>query len=229
MRKLLIAQHSETTINSLTKALEKEWDIHATMDSYPVVDMLQYIKPEGMVIDLTLTPKNGLDVLDKAKQFLPPAVIATTDIINEYIQGEAERLGVGCLVRIPFRTEYIKECLEKLCSDYPEEPRDIVWLLHALSFSPKLTGYRCLITAVTVFANNPPLLLKEIYPTVAKLCGLNDARCVERVIRTAIHDAWRRRDISVWKKYFPEDTCPSNKLFISLSQRHCRLHQLKNH
>lgn len=215
MRKLLIAQRSETAINSLSRTLENEWEIHATMDSYPVVDMLQYIKPEGMVIDLTLTPKNGLDVLDEAKPFLPPAVIATTDIVNDHIQGEAERLGVGCLVRIPFRTEYIKERLEELCSGYPETARDIVWHLHVLGFNPKLTGYRCLIAAVPIFANSPHLMMKELYPAVGRLCGIDDVRRIERVIRIAIMDAWIGRDVKAWKHYFANQGRPSNKEFIA--------------
>lgn len=215
MRKLLVAQRSETTIDSLKKALNNEWEIHATMDSYPVLDMLQYIKPEGMVIDLTLTPKNGLEVLDEAKPFLPPAIIATTDIVNEQIQGEAERLGVGCLVRIPFRTEYIKERLDELCSDYPEAARDIVWHLHALGFNPKLTGYRCLVAAVPIFASAPYLMVKELYPEVGRLCGIDDVRRIERVIRIAIMNAWIGRNVDVWKDYFPSKGRPSNKEFIA--------------
>lgn len=215
MRKLLIAQRSETAINSLARALENEWEIHAAMDSYPVVDMLQYIKPEGMVIDLTLTPKNGLEVLDEAKPFIPPTVIATTDIVNEHIQEEAERLGVGCLVRIPYQTEYIKERLEELSSAYPEASKDIVWHLHALGFNPKLTGYRCLVTAVPIFVSAPHLMVKELYPAVGKLCGIDDVRRIERVIRIAIMNAWIGRNVEVWNDYFPSRGRPSNKEFIA--------------
>lgn len=215
MRKLLIVQHSQAMVEYLTNTLQDEWEIHAAMDSYPVIDMLQYLKPDGIVLDLNLQPKDGLSVLDEAKPFLPPVIVATTDIINDYIIGEAERLGVGCLVRTPFLSAYIKDCLTELSDAYTEQPKDIVWHLHTLGFDPKLTGYRCLAAAILLFSIDPNQLMKEVYPAVADICDLNDGRCVERVIRTAINNAWETRDIAIWKKYFATGKRPSNKEFIA--------------
>lgn len=215
MRKLLIAQHSENLVKHLSKALEDEWEIHACMDSYPVVDMLQYIRPDGFVIDLNLWPKDGFTVLDEAKPFLPQAIVVTTDIINDYIIAEAERLCVGSLVRIPFHAQHIKNCLDELYTTHYDAPMDIVKILHTLDFNPKLSGYRCLVAAIPIFASNPNLLLKEVYPTVAKLCSISDVRCVERAIRYAIHDAWIRRNPETWNYYFQTDILPSNKIFIA--------------
>lgn len=217
MRKLLIAQHSETLVECLDHTLQAEWEIHACMDSYPVIDMLQYIKPEAVVMDLNLHPKDGLTVLEEAKHLLPSAIIATSNVINDEIIDEAERLGVGSLVCVPFTAEYIKEQLAALC---PEQPRDIVWHLHSLGFNPKLSGYRCLLAAISVYASNPNLMMKEVYPDAAKLCGYDNSCCVERVIRTAIGDAWAKRSLQVWAHYFPTNRHgdidkPTNKHFIS--------------
>lgn len=88
--------------------------------------------------------------------------------------------------------------------------------LDALGIRPNLSGYRCLLIAIQLFSQNRNLLLKEIYPDVSTQCGLNDATCVERVIRSAIRDAWNHGSKEIWNAYFPRHThCPSNKEFIA--------------
>lgn len=87
--------------------------------------------------------------------------------------------------------------------------------LDTLGVRASLSGYRCLLVAIQLFSQDHARLLKEIYPEVAKQCNLNDAICVEHVIRTAIRDAWYHRSEEIWNLYFPGRThCPSNKEFI---------------
>ena len=88
-------------------------------------------------------------------------------------------------------------------------------LLQLLRINVKLTGYRCLLCAIPMVADDPCLLLKEIYPDIAKQCGLNDYRCVEHTIRTAIQKAWKSREEAVWRAYFSPTKCPTNKEFIA--------------
>lgn len=215
MQKLLIAERSDAYTGSLEKSLQAEWEVHVCTDSYPVIDTMKYINPDAMIINLNLAPKDGITVLQEAYPELPPVVLALSNFISPYILQTAESLGVGCVMRIPCKTDYIADRIKDMYQAYIEKPNAISRYLHIFGINTHLSGYRCLQAIIPLFASDPQQLLKEVYPTVAKLCGLNDARCVERVIRTAIHDAWRRRDISVWKKYFPEDTCPSNKLFVT--------------
>ena len=90
-----------------------------------------------------------------------------------------------------------------------------VQLLLSLGVSPNLTGYRCLLLAIPRVAENPGVMLKEIYPDIAKLCGLSDYRCVERTIRTALQNAWKNRD-AAWDQYFPwNKERPKGKEFIA--------------
>lgn len=93
-------------------------------------------------------------------------------------------------------------------------------ILRVLGVEPKLAGYRCLIHAIPMVADDPSVLLKEIYPDIAKQCYLNDYRCVERTIRSAIWKAWENRDDAVWSQYFPRNKTgeiirPTNKEFIA--------------
>lgn len=217
MQKVLIAEHSESLATSLEKTLQTEWEVHICTNSYPMIDLLQYLQPEALVLDLNLQPKDGLSLLTEASSFLPPAIVATTNIVNEQIAEEAKLRGVGCLVRIPCSTEYVKDQLSSLC---PKIPKDIVWHLHLLSFNPKLAGYHCLVAAISTLANNPTFLIKQVYPVVAALCGYDDIRNVERVIRSAITSAWKKRDRKIWASYFPlnkkgDVDKPSNKYFIA--------------
>lgn len=215
MRKLLIAQHSETMVNHLQQALHDEWEVHICMDSYPVIDMMEYMKPEAMLLDLNLGPKDGISVLKEGQLFLPPVVVVTTNYVDDCIAETLAELGTNALVRIPFRMDYLKELLSLLMERCEQGSYNAVWHLRVLGINPKHSGYRCLLIGLQYFANDRNLLLKEIYPTISDICGLTNDRCVERVIRTAINSAWENRNIEIWKHYFPADKCPTNKEFIT--------------
>lgn len=114
MQKLILAHHSNILTNDLKEALQNEWELHICNDSYPVADMLKYLEPDAMIIDLNLRPKNGLTILMENQQRLPPAILATTDFINPYILQAAEALGIGCILRVPCSTTYIMKQLQEL-------------------------------------------------------------------------------------------------------------------
>jgi hypothetical protein len=84
-----------------------------------------------------------------------------------------------------------------------------------------LDGYRYLQVAIPLFAEDPAQrICKELYPAVARLLGVSGNNNIERSIRSAIEDAWVRRDPAVWDTYFPpgmvtREKGPSNKLFIA--------------
>lgn len=214
MRKLLIAQHSETIANHLQRSLQDEWEVHICVDSYPVVDMMQYMRPEAMILDLNLQPKNGVTVLEEGQPFLPPAVLATTNYYDDELIETVHRLGVGAVVRIPFRTTYIREELDRLMSTCRERLHGVAWHLRALGVNQKLAGYRCLIVGIQLIAEDPGLLMKEVYADVGRLCSIDDIRRVERVIRTAVENAHENRNAETWKLYFNTDKRPSNKEFM---------------
>lgn len=216
MPKLLIADHSELRSDRLKEALQTEWEIHTCTDSYPVIDTMRYINPDAMIVDLNIGPQNGLSVLQEGFPDLPPVILALTNFISPYVAQTAESLGVGSLMRIPCKIDHIKERLTDMYQSHSIKPTMLTRHLDALAIGKNLTGYRCLLAVIPFFKSDANFMLKEVYPDVAKLCGLNDDRCVEHAIRTAIRDAWERRDPAVWSYYFPNHThCPSNKEFIA--------------
>lgn len=215
MRKLLIAQHSQTMVDHLQHALHDEWEIHICMDSYPIIDIMEYMKPEAMILDLNLGPKDGITVLKESQPFLPSAVIATSNYVDDHVAETVADLGVGALVHIPFRMEYLKQQLDLLMERCEGSLCNAAWHLRALGINPKLSGYRCLLIGIQLLSNNRNLLLKEIYPTMAKVCAIRDLRCIERVIRTAIKNAWENRNPDIWTRYFPGNNRPTNKEFMT--------------
>ena len=109
---------------------------------------------------------------------------------------------------------------EDLIRELSTPPKDTIWHLRRLGFNPKLSGYRCLLASIPFVANNPAALMKEVYIQISKQCGYSDDRCMEHTIRTAIHDAWERRDPQIWAQYFPTNQDgdvekPTVKQFIS--------------
>lgn len=215
MPKLLIADRSEIRSNSLKEALQTEWEIHTCVSSYPVIDTMRYTNPDALIIDLNIGPQNGLSILEEGFPDLPPVILALTNLTSPYVAKTAESLGVGTLMQVPCRIDYIKERLTDMYQAHLTQPTLLTRHLHTLGIDSTLSGYRCLLVTIPFFQANPHLMLKEIYPEVSKLCGLSDWRAVEHALRTVIQKAWENRDPKLWDYYFPNySKCPSNKKFI---------------
>ena len=98
-----------------------------------------------------------------------------------------------------------------------EKTDHTVSMLHELGLGVHRLGYTHLTLAVPLYAKDmTQSLSKEIYPHIARCFGYPDWHCVERSVRTAILDAWDRRNPETWERYFPEETkAPTNKKFIA--------------
>ena len=221
MQKLLIAEHANVLTERLRDMLRGKWEIYTCEDGYTAVDMLRRVQPDAMIIDLNLSQKDGFAVLEECFPMLPPVILGLTTFVSPYIERIAESFGVGYILRIPCDIEVIGERLANMTQAYISSPAILLRYLHTLGFNTGLDGYRFLLAAIPMLADNHTLRLhKEVYPEVALCCAANDAKCVERSIRTSVHDAWVRRNTEVWSWYFTpnaegEILCPSNKAFIS--------------
>ena len=98
MQNLLVAQHSTTMVDHLQRALEDDGEIHIRLDSYPIIDMMQYLRPEAMVLDLNLSPKNGIAILEEGQPFLPSVIVATSNYVDDQVVEKMAQLGKGCLI-----------------------------------------------------------------------------------------------------------------------------------
>ena len=220
MRKLLIAESSDTFAAALESTLHDQWSLQICADGYTTVDTLKYCTPDALLINLRLEQMDGLSVLEECFPALPPVILALTDMISTYTAQTAESLGVGYMLRIPCQLGQIKRRLADMDAAAQDPPSRLERHLKTLQVSSVHSGYRCLKTAILLRKEDPERLLqKEIYPMVAQLCGLNDERCVERVTRYALMKAWEQRNVHVWAHYFPQAEngdvpFPGNDAFI---------------
>ena len=97
-------------------------------------------------------------------------------------------------------------------------------ILLSLGFQPKLVGYHFLCLGIPYFAQQRNLSMKkELYPYLAEEFGYPDSKGIERAIRTAITDGWKRGSREVWERYFPNLThAPSNMVFIATIAEHLK-------
>ena len=71
--------------------------------------------------------------------------------------------------------------------------------LHDLGISTHRIGYKYLTVVIPCYTMDPgQSLTKEVYPYVASYFGCADWHSVERSIRSAIQDAWERREPEIW-------------------------------
>ena len=91
-----------------------------------------------------------------------------------------------------------------------------------LGIQPKYDGYRYLVQAIFLCLESPVQLSnKNLYAALESLYNKTvDAEQIEQAIRSAIRQAWKKRDDQVWSCYFPYDAYgniarPSNGDFIS--------------
>lgn len=220
MRKLLIAEPSDTLASALENALQEQWSLYVCSDGYSTIDTLKYLTPDAMILNLRLPQKDGLAVLEECFPVLPPVILALTDYQSPYLMQTATSLGVGYIMMVPCQVSQIKARLGDMLSASQTPPNVLERHLKALRINTGYSGYRCLMAAIPAFKEDPDQLLgKEIYPRVAQECGLSDGRCVERAIRFATHAAWEQRDNHVWSHYFPQNIdgdvdFPANRDFI---------------
>lgn len=221
MQKLLIAESSDVMTESLTDLLAEQWEIHTCSNGYAATDMIKYLQPDAMIVDLNLSKKDGLAVMEGCFPELPPVIIATTSFTSPYIEKQAESLGVGYLQRIPCHPGVIANRLTDMIDLYNNPNRSVVRHLDLLGLNAALDGYRYLLVAIPLCSENADIRLhKELYPAVRELCNATSDECVEHSIRSAIKAAWKRKNTAVWSRYFPSNQkgdlrCPSNSTFIA--------------
>lgn len=222
MQKLMIADNSAAFIDMLEAAFQDRYQIIKAFDGNSALSMLQEFRPEVLIINLMLPYKDGLTLLQQSS-FQPHIILAMTNYMTAYIQQAVIELGVDYTMIMPSASTVITR-LEDILRNYTTRNTDMqaaaIHYLNLLNLPHHLEGYRQLCIAIPLYAANPnQFLTKELYPEVAKRYGCSSGSLVEHSIRKAIRDGWQKRDIAVWRKYFPMNiygshTCPSNKAFL---------------
>ena len=222
--KMLIADASEQFAMSLADALRGAYILRTARDGREAMELVDSFRPDILVIDLMLPGLDGISVLRQtAAAGQSPMVLAMSRYISDYVAEAAAALGVGYLMPKPCdpqataaRISDLSQRLRQPLFAQPDPRTAVSNILLALGVPTKLRGYACTREAILEKIREPAQsVTKELYPTVAALCGGNAVQ-VERSIRSAIAAAWARGDHQLWQVYFPgESARPTNASFIS--------------
>lgn len=216
MLKLLLADMSPEITDALEKTLGSEFEMVVCHDGETALEQLHYFRPDVLILNLVLPFKDGLTILQET-DYKPRVILAMTAHLPEYAQRRALELGIQYVLFTPTVETVRLRVMDLIAETDHQEDHRIAVHLHTLGFRSNLDGYRQLCVGIPMFAANPGMLFsKELYPAIGEIFDLSDPRTVEHSIRKAITDAWSRRDMIVWEKYFPgAQAAPTNKAFIS--------------
>lgn len=222
MRKLLIAEFSDTLRIQLQEALQNEYAVTTCADGAAAVRLLDELRPDALIMDLMLPELDGLAVLAESS-WLPPAVLCISSCPGDYVLQRATDLGVGYVLMKPCSIRTISGHLALLLSihDHPlpsvrDAQAKAARHLLALGIDLASDGGNQLRIGIPLFAQDPSQRLgKELYPAIIARCG-SCPQDMEYTMRDAIKKAWSCRDKTVWDYYFPGSLrYPSNKHFIA--------------
>ena len=226
--KLLIADANEEFAQALAERLQGAYYVRRCQDGKQALALLRSFAPDVLVLDLMLPELDGISLLQAAAgEGLCLMVLAGSRFFNDYVHEAMEALNVGYLMRKPCdigatvdRIADLSRHLRPPILTQPDPRTHVTNLLLSLGVATKLRGYSYLREAILLMAKKPDQsITKELYPAIAALCGCQRAN-VERSIRSAIENAWLRRDDQLWQLYFrpgPDGVIPrpSNAAFIS--------------
>lgn len=101
--------------------------------------------------------------------------------------------------------------------DRDDIPAALKTILIDLHIPTDMKGFPCLVSAIQMHRTDPEQsLTKEIYPDVGQqMDQVCNSRQVEKLIRYAINDAWKKRDPHIWEQYFTPGHKPTNGEFIA--------------
>ena len=228
MLRIVIAMASDDFGHLLESQLNAEHSVVRCFDGNTALDLLQHLRPDVLLMDLSLPQLDGLSVLERSQNYLPELVVAVTDVTNAEVCRKAEQLGVASLFLLPVNSELFLSQLEKMLSQ--TEPgmhrkdnlhQRILYQLKMLGFKPNLNGYQQILIGIPMVMQDMSVAMcKELYPQIAETLGLSSSRSIEHTIRTAIQDAWENGDKDLWQTYFPtpanrKKPFPSNKQFFT--------------
>lgn len=224
MLRLLIVDSSEPYTSILTEVLSPEFEICSCSDGETALELLLSFKPDVLIINLHLPFKDGLTVLQETA-WKPRIILAITSVLNQYIERRIVDLGVTYTMITPSINALRVRLMDMVfhpeeVTSKPDLQAQTATHLHILGMPAHLDGYRLLIIGIPIFCKDPhQKITKELYPSIASIIN-KDGRSVEHSIRHAIETIWKKRDETVWAKYFPPDAhgkslCPTNKVFLA--------------
>lgn len=223
MHRILIAESSAAGRSALRDRLSGIFEVAVCSDGQSALELCNCFDPDLLVLDMQIHGSNGLYILDAlrlAGSRIP--VLALTNIVNAYIAGRLESLGVNDVFLRPYSPDAVVHSICQIINndDWQTQSPDnqLQSMLLQLGFALGNMRTQITYTAIMLKANGEDgTLTKHLYPAVARCCGAT-AEQVEKSIRDTIRRAWRQGNRAVWDMYFPRgdrSKPPTNDVFLS--------------
>ena len=224
--KVLIADQRIPFAKEVAKHLSGHCEIKQCHDGSRTLEYCRKFKPDILFLDMEMPHLDGLSIiraiLDSGMKI--EILACTVCVDSPYAMRQLVHLGVRYILPKPCTVAAAVARLYEMMVTHS----DICWdveneincLMLSLGLRMDLNGYPCLREAIIqMLQDHSKQVTKSVYPEVAKKFG-GDGKRIERVIRSVIEDAWKRRDENVWNMYFNqmkngEIKCPTNGYFIS--------------
>ena len=245
--RILLADGNEEFCERLKQVLEQTQQftvVGVAGDGVRACELLQSCRPDVLALDLMLPKMDGIAVLRKAQELeRAPMALVMTGFMTEYVGAMAAELGVQYFMRKPCACQAVAERIAELasCGQTALQRRTetdvsslVTAALRELGVPAHIRGYQYLRVAITIAVDDMDVInaiTKGLYPQVAEACGTTPPR-VERVIRHAIGETWKRGDAEAIRRFFGSTVFgrtgrPSNLEFIALAADRLRM-QMRN-
>lgn len=234
-QKILLVDASPEFCGVISDMLGGSVELVLCHDGIKALELLERFRPDVLVTDLTLPGLDGISLLKAATGLTPrPACLVTTRFLSPYIENTIESLRVDMVVMKPCDVRSLADLILDLSQQKEmgalsasyDDP--IINALIALNVPTNRSGFQVLADAIGIYMDCPGIsMTKELYPILGKRHE-RSVCATERVIRTALQDAWETRDEKIWRIYFHPDHTghiarPSNSSFISAIAEHLRM------
>ena len=248
IKRVLIADGNQEFCEHLRDKIRETpgYEVVGTVnDGSKAVELLEFMKPDMLVVDLMLPERDGIAVLKAANALeKQPVSLVMTGFMTDYVSYMAASLGVQYFMTKPCSAETICERLQEISSMDLTKTAEIkpeinieamvTSVIHEIGVPAHIKGYQYLREAIMIAVKDMDVInaiTKVLYPQVAKAFQTTPSR-VERAIRHAIEVAWDRGDLETLQNFFGYTVSntkgkPTNSEFIALIADKLQL-QLKN-
>ena len=114
MKKILIAAHSSAVTESLAEILRQKYKVF-TCGSDHLFAAIEHIRPDALIVDITLLGIDGLIDLHNAA-CIPQVLFIITNILTEQLLLTAQEVGANYIARAPFSLDAMAQRLDDLLS-----------------------------------------------------------------------------------------------------------------
>ena len=211
MQKVYLIESVPMICEKYIKAMSDSCEIMVCTHVDNAMEEILLFRPDLLVLDMSMPNLDALALVDHAYMLgVRPKVLASTLLFGGSLEERLYRYDMGTVLLRPFTVDFLVKASMDILLDLDDDEHSTLRriannLLLMMGFRLDLQGYRYLLEAVVFAAVHMDYKITgELYPYVAKKCGVNYA-VVERACRSCLEKAWDNRVERVWNLYFPKD------------------------